>query len=111
MARPLAVLCESGQGLVDEVHVVLVDVETEQAETPGGAAADAVQKLQSLTHKILRISTVGLGPQVILQSKSFISCCYCENFQCFKILNQFTKSVNIDIHISSFVFFSISWTV
>lgn len=42
MAGALAVLRESLQGLGDEAHVVLIDVEPQQPQAPGGAAAHDV---------------------------------------------------------------------
>lgn len=66
MAGSLAVFCEGGQGLVDEVHIALVDVQAQQAQATGGAATDAVQELQGLTHQVLGVLAVGLCPQVIL---------------------------------------------
>lgn len=42
VAGALAVLCETLQSLVDEGDVLLVDVQSQQTETPCGAAADTV---------------------------------------------------------------------
>lgn len=42
VAGTLAVLGQTLQSLVDEGHVLLVDVEPQQTQTPRGAAADAV---------------------------------------------------------------------
>jgi len=53
LAGTLAVLCERLQALGDEVHVGLVDVETQQAQAPRGAATHDVQELQRLTHQVV----------------------------------------------------------
>lgn len=66
MAWTLAVLSERLQGLVDEGHIVLINVETEQAQATSGTATDAVQELQSLCHQIV-VGLVVLVPQVVLQ--------------------------------------------
>lgn len=58
MAGALAVLCEALQSLVDEGHVLLIDVEPQQAQTPCGAATDTVQELQSLTHQVVVVLVV-----------------------------------------------------
>lgn len=42
MAGTLAVLCETLQSLVDEGHVLLVNVQSQETETPCGAATDTV---------------------------------------------------------------------
>lgn len=42
MAGALTVLCETLQSLIDEGHVLLVDVESQQAEAPCSAATDTV---------------------------------------------------------------------
>ena len=53
VAGPLTVLCDGLQGLPHQVHVPLVDVQPQQAQAPRGAAADAVQELQCLTHQVV----------------------------------------------------------
>lgn len=65
VAGPLAVLGEALQGLVDEGDVLLVDVEPEQAEAAGGAAADAVQELQGLAHQVV-VGLVVLATEEVL---------------------------------------------
>lgn len=65
MARSLTVLGQAFQGLVDEGDVLLVDVEPEEAEAAGGAAADAVQELQCLAHQVV-VGLVVLTAQEVL---------------------------------------------
>ena len=65
VAGPLAVLGEALQGLVNEGHVLLVDVQAQQAQAPRGAAADAVQELQRLAHQVV-VVLVLLAPQKVL---------------------------------------------
>lgn len=60
MARTLAIFCQGGEGLVDEVDIVLIDVQAQQSKTTSGATTDAVQELQSLTNQILAVFAVGL---------------------------------------------------
>lgn len=66
MAGPLTVLGETLQGLVDESHVLLVDVEAEEAQAARGASADAVQELQGLAHQIV-VGLVVLAAEEVLQ--------------------------------------------
>lgn len=65
MAGALAVLRQTLQSLVYEGHVLLVDVQPEQAETAGGAAADAVQELQSLTNQVVVVLVVLAAEEVL----------------------------------------------
>lgn len=67
MAGPLTVLSQAAEGLVDEDHVVFVDVEAEEAEAPGGASTDAVEELQRLAHQVVGGLDVVLEAQVVLQ--------------------------------------------
>lgn len=67
VAGALAVLCERLQGLRDEDHVALVDVEAQQAQASRGAATHDVQELQSLTHQVV-VGLVVLVPQEVLDS-------------------------------------------
>lgn len=53
MAGPLAVLSQTFQRLVDQCHVLLVYVQTQQPKSPRCAATDAVQELQGLTHQVV----------------------------------------------------------
>lgn len=66
MAWALAVLRQALQSLVDQSHVLLVDVEPQQAQATCRAAADAVQKLKSLTHEVV-VCLVALVPQEVLE--------------------------------------------
>ena len=65
MAGALAVLCEALQSLVDERDVLLVDVQSQQAETPCGAAADTVQKLQRLAHQVVVVLVVLAAKEIL----------------------------------------------
>ena len=69
VAGPLTVLCDGLQGLPHQVYVALVDVQPQQAEAPRGAAADAVQELQRLTHQVV-VGLVVLVAQVVLQGRT-----------------------------------------
>lgn len=66
VARALAVLGEALHGLVDESHVLLVDVEPQQTQASCGAAADAVEELQRLAHQVIIVLVV-LTAQEVLQ--------------------------------------------
>lgn len=68
MAWALAVLRQALQSLVDQSHVLLVDVEPQQAQATCRAAADAVQKLKSLTHEVV-VCLVALVPQEVLEGR------------------------------------------
>lgn len=50
VAGTLAVLGDGFQRLLHQVHVALINVKSQQPEASGGASADAIQELQSLTH-------------------------------------------------------------
>ena len=65
MAGPLAVLGQALHSLVDEAHVLLVDVEPQQAQAPRGAATDAVQELQRLTHQVVAVLIVLTAQEVL----------------------------------------------
>lgn len=65
MAGALTVLCETLQSLIDEGHVLLVDVQPQQAETPCSAATDTVQELQSLTHEVVVVLVVLTAKEVL----------------------------------------------
>ena len=68
MAGPLTVLGEGLQGLADQVHVDLVDVQAQKPQAPRGAATDAVQELQSLTHQVVD-GLVLLVPEKVLEGR------------------------------------------
>lgn len=68
LTRALAVLGQSLQRLRDQVHVGLVDVEAEQAQTPRGASTHDVQKLQRLTHQVV-VGLVVLAAQEVLRAE------------------------------------------
>lgn len=72
MTGALAVFCERLQRLVDEGHVVLVDVETQQAQATGCRAADTVQEHQSLRHQVI-IALIVLISQSILKKKLVVN--------------------------------------
>lgn len=68
MARPLAILGQAFQSLVDQLDILLVDVETQQAQAARGTSADAVQELKGLTDKVV-ICFVVLIPQEVLKAE------------------------------------------
>ena len=68
MTWSLAVFCEALEGLVDERHVALIDVDAQQSQAPRGTAADTVEELQRLTHHVVVGATV-LMSQVVLQDR------------------------------------------
>lgn len=69
MAGPLAVLGQGLQGLGDEGHVVLIDVEAQQPQPTRGAATHDVKELQRLTHQVV-VGLVVLAPQEVLLCKA-----------------------------------------
>lgn len=69
MAGALTVLSQTLQGLVNEGHVLLVDVEAQEAEAPRGAATDTVQELQGLTHKIVVVLVILAAEEVLVRYK------------------------------------------
>lgn len=69
MAGPLAVLSQGLQGLGDEGHVVLIDVEAQQPQPARGAATHDVKELQRLTHQVV-VGLVVLAPQEVLLCKA-----------------------------------------
>lgn len=69
MAGPLAVFSQGLQGLGDEGHVVLIDIEAQQPQPARGAAAHDVQELQRLTHQVV-VGFVVLAPEEVLLSKA-----------------------------------------
>ena len=68
MARALAVLGERLERLVDERRVVLVDVETEEANFARRRAAHAIEEHERLGDQIVSV-LVGLNAQEILINK------------------------------------------
>ena len=69
MTRPLAVLSEGIEGLVDEGHITLVDVESQQAQAPRGTATDTVEELQRLTHHVVEVTGPVLMSHIVLQGQ------------------------------------------
>lgn len=66
MTRTLAVLSQALHSLVDETYVLLIDVESQQAQSPSRAATDTVQKLECLTHQVIVVLVI-LVPQEVLE--------------------------------------------
>jgi hypothetical protein len=66
MAGSLAVLRQSLQALVDELHIVGIDIETEQYQPSSGDTTDAVQEAQGLQDQVVAVLAVGLLPKVVL---------------------------------------------
>lgn len=72
MARALAILSQALQGLVDQHYILLIDVETQEAQATRCTSTNAVQKLKGLTDKVV-ICFVVLIPQEVLKIKENIS--------------------------------------
>lgn len=66
MARSLTVFGQTFQGLVDEGHILFVNIESQKTKTPGGASTNTVQKLQCLAHQIV-VGLVVLATKEVLQ--------------------------------------------
>lgn len=66
MAGPLTIFSQAFQCLVDEGHVLFIDVESQKAQPTSGAATDTVQELQCLTDQVI-ISLVVLATQEVLR--------------------------------------------
>lgn len=72
MTGALAVLRQALQRLVDEGNVVLVDVQSQQAEASGGASADAVQELQGLTDQVVVVLFVLITKEVLAEHRNYV---------------------------------------
>lgn len=67
MAGALTVLSQTLQGLVNEGHILLIDVKAQQAEAPCGAATDTVQELQGLAHKVVVVLVILTAEEVLVR--------------------------------------------
>lgn len=67
----LAVLSQALHGLIDESYVLLIDVESQQPQSAGGAAADAVEELKSLAHQIVVVLVVLVAQKVLEMEGDF----------------------------------------
>lgn len=67
MAGALTVLSQTLQGLVNEGHILLIDVKAQQAEAASGAATDTVQELQGLAHKVVVVLVILTAEEVLLR--------------------------------------------
>ena len=67
VTRPLAVLGQTLEALVDESHIGFVDVQPKQTQATGGTAANAVEKLQCFMHQVVICLTVVLLANVVLE--------------------------------------------
>lgn len=65
MTGTLAVLSQALHSLVDESYVLLIDVESQQAQSPCGAATDTVQELKCLTHQIIVVLVILVSQKVL----------------------------------------------
>lgn len=61
----LAVLSQALHGLVNESYVLLIDIETQQAQSPCSAATDAVQELKRLTNQIVVVLVILVAQKVL----------------------------------------------
>lgn len=68
LAWSLAILCESLQGLGDQLHVVLVDVKAQKTQPSCCTATHDVQKLECLTHQVI-VCFIVLTAKKILERK------------------------------------------
>ena len=69
MTRTLAVFSQRLEGLVDETNIDVIDVESQQTESTGCTAADAVEKLEGLAYQVV-VGLVVLWPEEMLQRES-----------------------------------------
>lgn len=67
MTRPLAVLGQTLEALVDESHIGFVDVQTKQTQATGGTTANTVEKLECFMHQVVIGLTVVLLANVVLE--------------------------------------------
>lgn len=68
VARPLAVLGQTLQCLVDQRDVFLIDIQTKKSKSTSCASTDTVQKLQRLAHQVV-VCLVVLAAKEILWGK------------------------------------------
>lgn len=66
MARPLTVLSQTLQGLVDKSYILFIYVQSEKTKASSCAPTDTVQKLQCLTHQVV-VGLIILATKEILQ--------------------------------------------
>lgn len=67
MARTLTIFSETFQGLVDQINVVLVDVQTKKSQSTSGAAAYTVKEGEGVTDQVIGILIILLS-QVVLSN-------------------------------------------
>lgn len=72
MARALAILGQAFQSLVDQHYILLIDVQTQQAQATCCTSTNAVQKLKGLTDEVV-ICFIVLIPQEVLKTKENIT--------------------------------------
>lgn len=65
MTGTLAVLSQALHSLVDESYVLLIDIESQQAQSACGAATDTVQELERLTHQIIVVFVILVAQKVL----------------------------------------------
>lgn len=65
MTGALAVLGETLNGLIDESHILLVNVEPQQTQASCGTATDAVKELQRLAHQVIIVLVVLTAQEVL----------------------------------------------
>ena len=71
VAWALAVLSKGSEALINQFHVVGVDVEAEQNQSSGGDSTDAVQELESLEDEVVAPFAVFLLPEVVLPGEKW----------------------------------------
>lgn len=65
MTGTLAVLCQALHSLVDEAYIFLIDVKSQQSQSSCGAATNAVQELESLTHQVIVVLVILVAQKVL----------------------------------------------
>ncbi len=65
MTGALTVLSQALHSLVDESYVLLINVKSQQPQSSGGAATDAVQELKRLTHQIIVVLVILVAQKVL----------------------------------------------
>lgn len=65
MTGTLAVLSQTLHSLVDESDILLIDVQSQQAQSPRSAATDAVQELKRLTHQVVVVLVILVAQKIL----------------------------------------------
>lgn len=60
MAWPLTVLCKSLQTLVNQLHIISIDIEAEQDQATCGDPTDTIQETEGLQDEVVAVLTADL---------------------------------------------------